>query len=89
MASVSFLARSVARRSVDKLVRLNPPVGAALVGSVRWSSSYFTPGKATTSLLLVLSIASLALVGLDPICAAKRKASSSEKLLACHLNFST
>lgn len=48
MASVSFLARSVARRSVDKLVRVNPQQGgvaSSLLGSVRWSTSYFTPGK--------------------------------------------
>lgn len=48
MASVSFLARSVARRSVDKLVRVNPQqvgVASSLLGSVRWSTSYFTPGK--------------------------------------------
>jgi hypothetical protein len=41
MASVSYLARSVCRRSFDKVVRLQSH--AARVGSIRLKT-YFTPG---------------------------------------------
>ena len=48
MASVSFLTRSVARRSFDKVVRLNQ---VAKLGSVRFSS-YFTPGTYLASFVV-------------------------------------
>jgi len=42
MASASLLARTVARRSFDKVLRLK---SAAPLGSVRFATNYFTPGE--------------------------------------------
>lgn len=95
MASVSFLARSVARRSVDKLVRVNPQqvgVASSLLGSVRWSTSYFTPGKKRIAnkqepACLPACCPKLhMLLGLDPLYAAKRSTGRSETD-HFHLNF--
>ena len=47
MSTLSLLARNVARQSFGKTVRVNP----LRAGAIRFSSTYFTPGKYPTSLL--------------------------------------